>query len=387
MPQPEGRTIHDADSHVVATAEWVLRFADPGLRHRLQPLRPATARPGQESLLEELRRRRAAGPSDGGDEGSSDAPGGDASGGLDAEDRAQALDMLGVASQMVFADFAHGEMRRAEHGDDLDYAYGLARAHNRALVDFCSVDSRLLAVGYVPLADFDLARSMAAEVVETGAKALMIASACPRRHSTSHIGLDPVWAQAQEAGLPVVLHVGGGGQLLDPTYFNNGVPAVPAFLGRSESLRSIEYVAVPHPPMQTLAAMIIDGVLERFPRLKVGVIEQGASWVPGWMGTMDASHATLLRSEERLQRLALRPSEYVRRQVRVTPHQHEDVAWIVANAGEEICLFSSVYPSGEGEGDPVGHFGEALAGLPEGAKDRFFAGNFADLMGAGLAVA
>ena len=44
-----------------------------------------------------------------------------------------------------------------EHGGDLDLAYGAARAHNRGMVEFCSVDPRLLPTCYVPLADFDRA--------------------------------------------------------------------------------------------------------------------------------------------------------------------------------------------------------------------------------------
>jgi len=40
--------------------------------------------------------------------------------------------------------------------------------------------------------------------------------------------------------------------------------------------------SIPHSVELTLAAMIFDGVLDRFPRLKFGAIELGASWVPGW---------------------------------------------------------------------------------------------------------
>ena len=76
-----------------------------------------------------------------------------------------------------------------------------------------------------------------------------------------------MWAVAQEAGAPIVLHVGGGGQLLDPNYFENGLPKVPDFHGGAENFRSVDYMAIPYPVMQTLATMIIDGVLERFPRL------------------------------------------------------------------------------------------------------------------------
>ncbi len=208
----------------------------------------------------------------------------------------------------------------------------------------------------------------------------MIASACPPEHSPSHVDLFPVWARAQEAGIPIVLHVGGGGRLLDPHYFDNGLPPVPDFHGGAENFRSIDYMAIPYPPMQTLATMILDGVLDRFPTLKIGVIEQGASWVPGWMRSMDSAAIAFVKNEERLQKLSLTPSEFVRRQIRVTPYPHEDTGWIVENTGPEVCLFSSDYPHVEGGRNPLARFEASLAGTDEHAKRRFYCDNFVDLM-------
>ena len=37
----------------------------------------------------------------------------------------------------------------------------------------------------------------------------MIPSRCPPGHSPSHVAFDPLWALAQEAGLPILFHVGG----------------------------------------------------------------------------------------------------------------------------------------------------------------------------------
>jgi predicted TIM-barrel fold metal-dependent hydrolase len=136
--------------------------------------------------------------------------------------------------------------------------------------------------------------------------------------------------------------------------------------------------------MQTLATLILDGVLDRFPGLKIGVIEQGASWVPGWMRTLDSAFDAFRKNEERLQRLRLRPSEFVRRSVRVTPYPAEDVGWIVENAGEEVCLFSSDYPHVEGGRNPLKRFEASLAGMAERAKQRFYCDNFVDLMGDAL---
>ena len=67
-------------------------------------------------------------------------------------------------------------------------------------------------------------------------------------------------------------------------------------------------MAIPVQPAQTLATMIFDGVFERFPDLRVGVVEQGAIWVPSWMRQMESAIDAFGRHEERLQKLSLRPS-------------------------------------------------------------------------------
>ena len=92
-------------------------------------------------------------------------------------------------------------------------------------------------------------------------------------------------------------------------------------------------MGIPDPPAQTLATLIFDGVLERFPDLRIGVIEQGAIWVPSWLRQMESAFEAFHRHEERLQALSLRPTDYVHRQVRFTPYPTEDVGWIVAKGG------------------------------------------------------
>jgi predicted TIM-barrel fold metal-dependent hydrolase len=167
-------------------------------------------------------------------------------------------------------------------------------------------------------------------------------------------------------------------------YFENGLPPVPDFHGGAENFRSVDYMAIPYPPMQTLATMIIDGVLDRFPDLKFGIIEQGAAWVPGLMRSLDSAQNAFQKNEERLQKLQLRASEYIRRQVRVTPYPHEDAGWVIGQAGDEVCLFSSDYPHVEGGRNPLKRFEDSLEGVGEEARRRFYCDNFIDLMGAAL---
>jgi predicted TIM-barrel fold metal-dependent hydrolase len=128
-------------------------------------------------------------------------------------------------------------------------------------------------------------------------------------------------------------------------------------------------------------------VLERFPELRLGVIEQGAGWLPSWMRQMDAALQAFVRLEDRLQKLSLKPSEYVQRQIKATPYPMEDVGWIVDQAGPEVALFSSDYPHVEGGRRPIERFEASLAAseVDGHARQRFYADNFVDLMGSALA--
>ncbi len=400
MPYNEGRLVHDADSHIMETPTWLIDHADPELRDRLEPLRypggnelrqtgdPTEQQQDLRVAFEKLAERHRS-PEYTSDEQVQimQRKNFAATGSFLAEDRPRALDMLGFSSQLVFNTFHNRRLRDLEHRGDVALAYGAARAHNRGMVEFCSVDRRLLPACYVPLADFDRARKMAEENLEMGAGALLVASGCPATHSPSHIGLDPLWALAEEAGIPIVFHVGGTGDLIDKNYFNNGLPVPPDFHGGEENFRSVDYMGIPGPPAQTLATMIFDGVLERFPLLKFGVIEQGAIWVPSWMRQMESAFEAFARHEERLQALSMRPSEYVERQIRFTPYPTDDVGWIIEQAGPRVCMFSSDYPHVEGGRRPIERFEAFLADTDAQACEAFWSGNFCDLMGDRLALA
>ncbi|MGB5759665.1 MAG: amidohydrolase family protein, partial [Acidimicrobiales bacterium] len=202
---------------------------------------------------------------------------------------------------------------------------------------------------------------------------------CPRRHATSHIGFDPVWAMAQEARVPVLMHVATPELVMAPQHRNNGLPPEPDFHGGGENFRSVSYMAISSAPMQALSMLIFDGVLERFPALKFGIIELGAVWVPGFMRQLEAAFEAFERHEQRLQKLSLRPVEYFRRQVRVTPYPTEPTGWIIEQSGPEICMFSSDYPHVEGGRNPMRRFDNEVAHLADDVQDRFYRANFEDL--------
>ena len=394
MPYYQGRVVHDADAHLMETPTWLRDHAQASIRDQIAPLSypggnelrqtgdPQAQRRDLAAAFDDLRERHASSAYRDREEAEiMSRKNFAATGSFVAEDRPRALELLGFSSQLVFNTFHNRRLHDWEHSGDLDLAYGASAAHNRGMLEFCAVDDRLLPSLYVPLADFERAAEAVDEAISLGAAALLVASGCPSGHSPSHVGLDPVWARAAEAGIPVVFHVGGTGDLIDREYFDNGLPIPPDFHGGEENFRSVDYMGIPGPPAQSLATMIFDGVLDRFPGLRVGVIEQGAIWIPSWMRQMESAFDAFYRHEERLQKLSLRPSEYVRRQVKATPYPTEDVGWIVANAGPEIVMFSSDYPHVEGGRKPVERFEASLGDAPGEVRDRFYCDNFLELMG------
>lgn len=384
MAYIEGRLVHDADSHLMEMLDCLDPYLESGLRERYHALPAYREKIKRREYLEAARQRHAD-PTfrADADDNIMLRKNFDAKGAFLPEDRPAVVDLLGVASQLVFTTHALGNFG-LDQGNNMELCYAVAQAHNRMMVDFCASDRRLLPTAYIPLEDFDRATDTARRAIELGAKGLLIPSWCPQQHSPSHVALDPVWAMAEEAGLPILFHVGYE-EKMNPVYKKNGLPPVPDFHGGDDNFTSISYMPIPNSAMQTLATLIFDGVFDRFPKLKFGAVELGAAWVPGWMRSLDSAAHAFVRNEERLQKLSAKPSEIVQRQLRVTPYPHEDVGWVIRNAGEDICLFSSDYPHIEGGRNPVKRFNASLEGLSQSAVDRFYADNFIDLMGNGLA--
>lgn len=380
MAYVENMTVHDADSHVMELPGKITEYVEDKYRAALTARSTPAEMPDWVEKVVQMQ----------------DDPGfraGDADnillrknyqalGSFRKEDRPKALDLLGFASQLVFTTTALSNYG-LEHTGDAKLALASARAHNRMMTDFCSVDRRLLATGYVPLVDIDAAPAIAREAIDLGCKALVIPSRCPAEHSPSHVGFDAVWGLAEEAGLPILFHVGGE-EKMNKSYFENGLPRVLDFHGGDENFTSTSFMSIPVAIWQSLSVMVMDGVFDRFPNLKFGAIELGASWLPSLMHFMDSGYAAFFKGEERLKKLSGRPSEILQRQFRVTPYPHEPTSWIIQNTGEDMCLFSSDFPHVEGGRNPLKRFNESLEGVPEEAKRKFYRDNFIDLMGNGL---
>ena len=380
MSQRTSLPVCDADSHLMEPPNWLEGYADPGIRERLEPVGlvdselmskviAATQRrlAGEEPEIEALLKS---------DPSHSMQKGWMGLGAMEGSERGELLDLMGVSYQLVFPTLAMTQFRRTR---DLDLLYGGSPAVNRGMVDFCSPDHRLLPIGFLPLTDPERALALAKEAVDLGSRALWVPSDAPGDISPAHTDFDPIWSVLQEARIPIVLHVGGGALLPKP-YHRNGRPLPKDWSGGGENLRMKDFPVLHQSPERFLSCMVLDGVFERFPELRCGAIELGAAWVPALLQHVDAAAEYFGKYEPSLKDLSLKPSDYLRRQLRVTPLVFEDVEWLIHSAGPELFLFSTDYPHPEGGSDPFGRFEASLGSTGVEERKQFYAENFLHLM-------
>jgi len=377
MTYAAGRVIHDADSHVMEPGDWLAPYADAALAGRIgarkTPARIAEQVAAAVARRDDIEASRAAA-----ENLIAGQKGWIAYGAFDAKERSKALDQLGFSRQLVFATSSLAEFRTSSNPDVL---YGGARAHNRAMAAFCD-DPRLIGVAFVPLDDPQRALEEAREAIALGCGAVWVPATPAGERSPGHPDLDPFWTLLAEKRVPFMLHIGPGSRVLPAEYTNNGKPRSPDLHGGGENLRFKDYVVLPFSAQMFLAALIYDGLFDRVPDLRGGVIEFGAAWVPAYLRQLDMGYRSFSRTDPLLKALAMKPSDYMRRHIKFTPFPGEDAGYLIRDGGAELFLFSSDYPHPEGTNDPIGRFERTFEGIGEDDRERFYRINFEEMMGA-----
>jgi predicted TIM-barrel fold metal-dependent hydrolase len=139
---------------------------------------------------------------------------------------------------------------------------------------------RLVPVTLVDLSDLDWALAEIRRMRELGSRVVQVKGEPVSGRSLAHPDLEPFWATAEDLGMLVMFHVGGGRVAPNPGWVNDG-------RGVMDFIANYSGLAEPQMPQWALAALIKGGVLERHPRLGVVVAELGTYWVPGFAVWLD----------------------------------------------------------------------------------------------------
>lgn len=295
----------------------------------------------------------------------------DAYGAYQPDDRLRALDIIGAERQVVFPTGMWTAVTSPEPA-----GFDAVRRYNDFVMDWAQVGKgRLRPSAVLNTTDLDTALAEAARIIDNGAYGVELACATPPAgRSPADAAWDPLWAMLEEAGIPAFFHIGGQRGAIDQNFARVPALEASALAGGGETIGPFLLQTMHMAPEIYLTSMILGGVFERHPDLHFGVIELGGRWVGPWCERMDAGIQIFRRRFADL--LSLTPSEYVRRQIRVTPFYGEPVGEFIERYGlEDVYVFSTDYPHTEGGPDPIPRFYDSVAPLGDRVVEKFFVDN------------
>ncbi len=323
--------IIDADGHVTEPRALWEEFAEPAFRDQVIQVR--TDPDGEDRMYWE-------GQAHGGSPVPSCVPGGmnDRSrryswddllpGGYDPARRLEVLDEEGIDQALLFPSMylIFGNIR------DVAVAEACCRAYNDWMADFCKRDPRrLFGAGIIPLQDVDRAAREVERAAGLGLRAVAIR---PERYNGLALNdpaCEPFFAAAEAANVAVAVHGSFGSTM-------------PSFAtGRYDNPFFEHMICHPFEQMAACLDIVCGGVLDRFPRLRVGFFESGLGWLVYWLDRMDEHQETLGRFAPWIER---RPSEAFREQCFVSADTDNGANLVeIAEHGLERCvLWGSDYP-------------------------------------------
>jgi predicted TIM-barrel fold metal-dependent hydrolase len=216
-------------------------------------------------------------------------------------------------------------------------AAALCSAYNDWLLDeWLPRDPRLKGSLVVATQDADAA---ATEIRRVGGHPDVVQVLLPSgaRAGYGHPQFDPIHDAASELGLVLGIHVGadGCGTIGAPT-----ATGWPTYYIEWHTLLSTAM-------MSHLTSLVCHGTFEKFPALRVVLIEGGVCWLPGLLWRLDGNYKALRMEVPWVKRL---PSEYVRDHVRLTtqplerPDSAKELRTVLETIGPEMLLFATDYP-------------------------------------------
>ncbi|TDD37556.1 amidohydrolase [Actinomadura sp. KC06] len=308
----------------------------------------------------------------------------------DSDRRLRELENDGIVAEVMFPNTVPpffsasslGSQHFSESAADLQRRWAGLRAHNRWLADFCAeAKGRRTGVFQVMLFDIDEAVAEVRWAVEAGLRGGLLLPGTPPGSGLPplyyHDYYGPLWRTCAELGVPINVHSGGAG---------------PRTGDRPED-HVLFMLELRWWDQRTLRHLILGGVLERNPELKIIFTEEGLGWIPNQLRGMDGFIDTMRRSDTRSDELthgaavaanlSLRPSEYWQRQCHVgASFMHRAETAIRESVGVRSIMWGSDYPHVEAS---YPFSPEAIrfsyAGVPEAEVEMMLGGTAAELFG------
>jgi len=284
-------------------------------------------------------------------------------GSMDPRERIEVLDAENIDAAILYTTV--GLLWEAEVQDPA-LAQAYTKAYNRWICEFCKDEPRLIPTAHLSLSDPVAAAKEFARAVGEGAKGGYVA---PFHHNgvpLGHPDNDPVFAAAQDLDVPLAIH---------PTFEPQWTKGTR--MGSWENvkqLRLLASVAGADGVRHQFTTLFDYGVFDKFPTLKILVLESGAGWIGYWLDRIDAvfSH-TVVGSKVPLQH---KPSDYFRERIWISSDPDERmIPALAARYGVERFLWASDFPHADHTPEYVHDLNELVGAFPEQDRRKFIGDN------------
>ena len=290
-------------------------------------------------------------------------------GSMDAQERVQRLDQEGLEKAILYPSI--GLIWETEEVGDLAYQAALTQAYNRWIIDFCAdTNGRLIPIAHISMGDPQEAARELERSVKAGAKGAFFAPFTPTSKSHAHPDYDPFWTMAQELDVPVGIH-----------------PASePPSKRVHQRFKDMQRWAMWHfnvhggqGPLQAFTAMFQYGLFERFPKIKVVVLESGAGWAGYLLNRMDAVYDSPLGDTVRLKE---KPSYYFQRQCWISGDPDEKAfGHVVDFVGADKFFWASDFPHPDHPDNYMEELGELVTPMSASTRQKVLGENVARVYG------
>lgn len=273
---------------------------------------------------------------------------------------------------------------------DTAFVADCQRAYNDWLADFCAyAPTRLFGAAAAPLQDVARACVETEHAIARGLRAVFVRpSAYVDELPLNHHVYDDFWSTCQELGTPVAFHPGvhvdtpGACRKFGLVAVSESATVTNMAMDEIHGGSALgQAVGNPVDMIVTMGRLLMGGVCERFPRLKLVFLESSGGWMPSMLERMD-EQVQAFPLERRW--LSLLPSEYFARQCYVSFEPEE---WNLAAAAEKLgtdrILWASDYPHPEYHPGVVDDIRERIAPLASADQARILGANAIECYGLG----
>jgi predicted TIM-barrel fold metal-dependent hydrolase len=286
-------------------------------------------------------------------------------GGYDPAQHLQDMQLDGVAGEVLYPSQGLFYFKVA----DTQLMSAIFRAYNDWLAEFCrTYPERLKGIAMINLDDVQDGIKELERTAKMGFAGAMITEYPPEDRRYDQAEYEPFWAAAQALGMPLSLHTA--------TRRQGKIRGAGEKTLRDASSRATKVFY----PATSMCDMIFSGVFERYPDLKLAIVEFELAWVPHLLSSMDYTYRE--RHEEALYRFkdGMRPSDFFHRNVFLSFQEDAIGIRLRDIIGVDNMMWGSDYPHSESTFPQSRQIlSQILAGVPEDECARIVGGNTARL--------